>query len=211
VFAPAPRSGFTRIAIAPTRPQSIYAISHVGSVPAGATTIYKSTDAGRTWHATGGGSSLPPSCCGDSEDSLVVDPGNPQTLYADVGDTVFATTDGGQTWQPMMNGIPTDNVTSLSADPERSGTLYASVEIPHSIKTKAGDVERPTGSIYMTTDGGQTWTEVYAGFGVDVVAVDASRPSTIYAAGWAGRDPTHANEFRLLRSTDGGRTWAVAR
>ena len=62
----------------------------------------------------------------------------------------------------------------------------------------------------MTTDGGQTWSEVFAGFGVDKVAVDPARPSTLYAAGWAGRDPTHPNEFRLLRSTDSGHTWTVA-
>ena len=55
-----------------------------------------------------------------------------------------------------------------------------------------------------------TWSEVFAGFGVDKVAVNPLRPSIIYGAGWAGRDPTHANEFRLLRSTDGGHTWMVA-
>jgi photosystem II stability/assembly factor-like uncharacterized protein len=208
VFAPRQRSGFTRIAIAPTRPESIYAITHSGFFPAGATTIYKSTNAGLTWQATGRG--LPSSCCGDSEDSLVVDPGNPQTLYADVGDAVFTTTDGGQTWRPTAIGLP-NNVTSLAADPRRPGTLYAGVDIPHSTKTKAGDVEKPTGGIYTTTDGGQTWSEVFIGFGVDKVAVDPARPSTIYAAGWAGSDPTHPNEFRLLRSTDSGHTWVTAR
>jgi photosystem II stability/assembly factor-like uncharacterized protein len=208
VFAPKQRGSFTRITIALTRPESIYTIAH--AVGTGATTIYKSTDAGRTWVATGGGSSFPPSCCGDSMDSLVVDPGNPQTLYAAVGQTVLATTDGGATWEPMANGLPGNAATSLAADPRRPGALYASVDITHSTKTKAGDVEKPTGGIYMTTDGGRNWSEVFAGFGVDKVAVDPARPSTIYAAGWAGRDPTHANEFRLLRSTDGGHTWTVA-
>src|SRR5213076_940632 len=97
-----------------------------------------STDAGTTWQATGSGSSLPPSCCGDSMDALVVDPGNPQTLYAAVGQTV----------------LPTNAVTSLAADPRRPGTLYASVDIFHAIKTKAGDAVKPTGGIYATTDGG---------------------------------------------------------
>jgi hypothetical protein len=57
---------------------------------------------------------------------------------------------------------------------------------------------------------GRPGARVFAGFGVDKVAVDPARRSTIYAAGWAGRDPTHANEFRLLRSTDSGHTWTVA-
>jgi photosystem II stability/assembly factor-like uncharacterized protein len=207
VLAPPQRDSFTRIAIAPTRPESIYAIAHGAR---GATTIYKSTDAGTTWQATGGGSALPASCCGDSMDSLVVDPGNPEALYAAVGETVLATTDGGATWHAMPNGLPADAVTALTADPVHPGTLYASVDIPNSSRAKAGDVEKPTGGIYATTDGGQTWSEVFAGFGVDTVAVDPLRPSTIYASGWAGRDPSHANEYRLLRSTDGGRTWTVA-
>jgi photosystem II stability/assembly factor-like uncharacterized protein len=201
--------GISRIAIALTRPESLYAIAH--DLPTGATAIYKSTDAGRTWQATGGpASSLPPSCCWDSMDALAVDSQNPQTLYAAVGGTVFVTTDGGATWQSMINGLPTNGVTSLAADPRRSGTVYASMEISHTYKTKAGDVEKPTGAIYKTTDGGQTWSEIFSGFGIERVAVDPARPSTLYAAGWAGRDPTHPNTFRLLRSTDGGRSWTVA-
>ena len=114
-------------------------------------------------------------------------------------DGVYSSADGGATWQSMINGLPTNGVTSLAADPRRSGTVYASMEISHTYKTKAGDVEKPTGAIYRTTDGGQTR-----------VAVDPARPSTLYATGWAGRDPTHPNTFRLLRSTDGGRSWTVA-
>ena len=192
----------TRIAIAQTRPESIYAIAHTYSN--GRTAIYKSTDAGSTWQVTGGSaSSLPPSCCGDSEDALAVDSGNPQTLYAAVGNTVLATTDGGASWQPMANGLPANDVTSLAVDPQRSGTVYAGVQINlNRVKSNA-----VAGAIYKTTDGGQTWSEVFSGFGVAKVAVDPARPSTVYAEGWAGRDPTHQDVFRLLRSTDGGRTW----
>lgn len=210
VFSPKQPGTVTRITIAPTRPESIYTIAHAVGIT-GATTIYKSTDAGRTWQATGAASRLPPSCCGDSMDSLEVDGANPMTLYAAVDQTVFRTTDGGSSWEVMANGLPGLAVTSLAADPRRPGTLYASVDIPHSIRTKAGYVEKPTGGIYMTTDGGQTWAEMFSGFGVDKVAVDPAQPSTIYAAGWVGRNPTHANEFRLLRSTDGAHTWTVAR
>jgi photosystem II stability/assembly factor-like uncharacterized protein len=200
--------GVSRVAIAPTRPESVYAIAHNPSD--GETTIYKSTDTGRTWRVTGSaGSSLPPSCCGDSEDALAVDAANPQTLYAVVGNAVLATTDGGGTWLPTANGLPR-GVMSLAADPRRAGTLYAAVETAHEYKTKAGDVEKPTGAIYKTTDGAKTWSEVFSGFGIERVAVNPARPSTVYAAGWAGRDPTHPNAFRLLRSTDGGLDWSVA-
>jgi photosystem II stability/assembly factor-like uncharacterized protein len=184
----------TRIAIAPTRPESIYAITHNGG--SGATAIYRSTNAGQTWHRTGSSdSTLPSSCCGDSMDALASDPANPETVYADVGNTVLRTTDGGGSWQPAANGLPANSVTSLAIDPRQSGTVYASVH-----DTKAVALEIPSGGIYQTTNGGQTWTEIWSGFGVDKVAVDPTRPSTIYAAG-----------DHLLRSTDGGHTWAISR
>jgi photosystem II stability/assembly factor-like uncharacterized protein len=201
----------SRIAIAPTRPESIYAVAH--DLRNGDTAIYKSTDAGGTWQATGGVGSLnlPPYCCADGTDALAVDSQNPQKLYAAVAGTVLATTDGGATWQPTANGLPANGATSLAADPRHAGTVYASVEISHTSKTKAGDVEKPTGAIYKTTDGGQTWSEVFSGFGIEKIAVDPTRPSTVFAAGWAGRDSTHPDAFRLLRTTDGGHTWVTAR
>jgi photosystem II stability/assembly factor-like uncharacterized protein len=201
--------GVSRVAIAPTRPESLYAITH--AFYSGATTIYKSTNAGRTWRPTGGASSLPPSCCWDSTDALAVDSQNPQTLYAAVGGSILATTDGGATWQPMMNGLPAIGVTSLATDPRRTGTLYATVDTSQTSKSKTGNIEKSIGAIYKTTDGGQTWSAVFSGFGVEKIAVDPTRPSTVYAGGLAGRSPTRPNTFRLLRSTNGGRTWAIAR
>jgi photosystem II stability/assembly factor-like uncharacterized protein len=186
------RAVVTRIAIAPTQPESIYAITGEN----GGTAIYKSTNAGQTWQRTGGAdTTLPPSCCGDGMDALASDPANSQTVYAAVGNTVFRTTDGGGSWQPAANGLPANSVTSLAVDPRQSGTVYASVH-----NTKAVAVEIPGGSIYKTTDGGQTWTEIWSGFGIDKIAVDPTRPSTIYAAG-----------DHLLKSTDGGHTWAISR
>ena len=150
-------AGATRIAIAPTRPQSLYVIAHDHN---GRSAIYKSTNAGRTWWPTGGSAStLPKSCCWDSTDALAVDPTDPQKLYAAVGGTVLTTTNGGTSWQPRTTGLPATGVSSLAADPRRPGTVYASVEISHTHHTTAGDIERPTGGIYKTTDGGQTWNE----------------------------------------------------
>jgi photosystem II stability/assembly factor-like uncharacterized protein len=141
---------------------------------------------------------------------LAADPGNPQTLYGAIGDTVFATTNGGASWQPMANGLPAHDVTSLSVDPRQSGTAYASAMVNlNRVKTNA--IYQPAGAIYKTTDGGRTWSQVFSSIGVGKVAVDPARPSTIYATGWAPEDRTHNRNMRLLRSTDGGHTWAISR
>src|SRR5262249_22556012 len=158
----------SRIVIAPTEPESIYAIIH--TVRTGATMIYKSTNAGRTWQPTAHG--LPPSCCWDSEDALAIDPADPPTLYTAVGGTVLATTNGGATWRLTANGLPAKAVTSLAADPRRPGTLYAGVRVPQRFSAKSGPLRKPIGGVYKTTDGGQTWIEVWSGSGIDKVAVD---------------------------------------
>ena len=174
----------------------------------GDTAIYKSTDTGRTWQPVGGGSSLPGPAAAPARTRSAVDAGTPQTLYAVVGNTVFATTDSGASWQPMMNGLPANDVTSLAVDPRRAGTIYASVVTDRNqVKPNPVAVH---GAIFKTTDGGQTWSEVFSGFGVEKVAVDPKRPSTIYAVGWAFFDPAHGSKVRVLRSTDSGRTWTVA-
>jgi photosystem II stability/assembly factor-like uncharacterized protein len=203
-----PASAFpvvTRIAIAATRPESIYAITHSGRN--GDTTVYKSTDGGLSWRVTGRPGSLPPSCCGDSQDALAADPENPHTIYAAVGDSVFVTTDDGSSWRPSVTGLPADEVTSLAVDTRHGGTAYAGVGFNLNQVNS-----RVAGAIYKTTDGGRTWSEIFSGFGVEKIAVDTGRPATIYAAGWAGRDPAHPSSirFRLARSTDGGRTWITA-
>jgi photosystem II stability/assembly factor-like uncharacterized protein len=197
----------SRVAIAPTQPESIYAIAH-GSTH-GATAIYKSTDAGKTWQPTGDTSTLPPSCCGDSQDSLAVDKTDPQTLYAAVGDTVFATADGGASWQPTAHGLPAGDITSLAVDP-RSGSVYASAMVDLN-RVNPTATYTPAGAIYKTTDHGRTWNETFSSIGVDKIAIDRARPSTIYATGWAPADKTHNHKMRLLRSTDGGHTWSVSR
>jgi hypothetical protein len=102
----------------------------------------------------------------------------------------------------LRDGLPAGDVTSLAADPQRSGTLYAGLETgPH------------TGSIYKSTDGGGFWTLAVSGASIAALAIDAARPATIWAAGWAGRRGQNGTLIwkpRIFRSTDRGHTWTVA-
>jgi len=175
------------VAIAPTRPESIYALAF--DVHTARTTIYKSTDAGKKWHPTGG-----PGAGGTNLDgwggALAVDPKHPSTVYASIGSKLLRTTNAGASWKGISKGLPARVIAALAIDPQRSGTVYAG------LYPQPGS----SGAIYKTTNEGDTWTRAYAGVFGFALAVDPERPSTIYAA--LDGDPA-----RIARSTDGGRTW----
>ncbi len=186
-------SAVSALAIARTRPEAIYAIA--SGVHTADSSIYRSTDAGKTWHATGGANSVFTNPDGWGS-ALAVDPQHPTTVYASIGHTLVRTTNAGASWQPITQGLPQQVVTALTVDPQRSGTVYAGL-----YPTYEKNVISEKGGIYKTTDGGDTWTPTFPGITAGALAVDPARPTTIYAAG---------GPHGIVRSTDGGSTWAVA-
>jgi photosystem II stability/assembly factor-like uncharacterized protein len=186
-------SNVSALAIAPTRPESIYAIANASNGHTSHTSIFKSTDAGKTWRATGAGKVF------TNQDgwggAVAVDPQHPTTVYASIGQTLVRTTDAGASWQPITQGLPQQVVTALTVDPKQPGTVYAGL-----YPTYNKNVISAPGGIYKTTNGGDTWTHALTGITPDAVAVDPARPTTIYAVVKEG----------LARSTDGGRTWTTA-
>ncbi len=76
------------------------------------------------------------------------------------------------------------SVFSLAVDPGDAARVFA-----------VAGLQDEFGTLYRSADGGLTWTAV-VGPGLERVALDPSRPSTVYAGG-----------RRLLRSLDGGETW----
>lgn len=188
-------SNVSALAIAPTRPESIYAIANASNGRTSHTSIFKSTDAGKTWRATGGGKLF------TNQDgwggALAVNPQHPTTVYASIGRTLVRTTDAGASWQPITQGLPQQVVTALTVDPRQSGTVYAGL-----YSTYKGRVISAMGGIYKTTNGGDTWTQALSGITAGTLAVDPVRPTTIYAA-------VHGRQERVARSTDGGRTWTI--
>ncbi len=104
-----------------------------------------------------------------------------------------------------------DNVfQSLCIDPRDSNTVFIGTE---------------TNGIFKTTDGGASWKRSRKGFRVDInktgypqiyeIAVDSTRPGTLYAATVAAPGPATGSGLPVLRSgnagvyqsTDGGLTW----
>ena len=146
-----------KIAIAPTRPESIYTIAHSNQL-LNSTAIYKSTDAGIHWQVTGGPSpGFPEWAAGIPPTRLSLIRSIRRLVYLVIGGVVIKTTDGGDHWKQITNGLPPGdassrlsglpedgNVTSLAADPQHPGALYAGLQ--------RGPEK---GAIYKTTDGGK--------------------------------------------------------
>ena len=102
--------------------------------------IYKTTNGGKTWKRT----------LGDEEwvgaTDILINPDNSDILYAATwqrhrtvagylgggpGSGLHKSTDGGETWKPLQNGIPKSNLgkTGLAMSPFNSDVIYAALEL----------------------------------------------------------------------------------
>ncbi len=169
--------------------------------------VYRSPDGGQTWERV--------LFLNDSTAAidLVQDPANPQILYAAMWERcrglvyrnsfgnssgIWKTTDGGDTWTELTNGLITDNTVGrigLAIYPTDPNILYAFYDLAN---YEVG--------IFKTTDGGATWTRKNDGvlynmssnFGwyFGQIRVSPSNPDRIWVMG-----------VSLYRSDNGGNSW----
>ena len=131
----------------------------------GVSGVFRSTDGGVTWKATGLTSRV---------DALAIDPLTPSTLYAGTSyvGSIFKSTDRGDTWKPTVNeelpGAP-----ALVIDPVTPSTLY--------VGTGSG--------VFKSTDAGASWNALNTGLAnlsVTALVIDPIAPSTLYAGTTGG-------------------------
>jgi len=111
----------TRIAISPSNPGTLYAISNN-------TSIYKSIDAGGNWVqlntpaiGTPAISALPL--------PLAVSPDNPEVVYTGSrGLGILRSNDGGATWDTVNNGLSARDIRALVIAPNAPGKIYAGAD-----------------------------------------------------------------------------------
>ncbi|HLK60816.1 MAG TPA: hypothetical protein VKU00_29905 [Chthonomonadaceae bacterium] len=166
--------------------------------------LYKTTDGGKTWTNT----------LFVNEDTgftdIVIDPQHPDTLVAAAyqrrrtpfgfngggpGSSLYKTTDGGQTWKKLTEGLPTGDTGRIGLDIYHKDPkiLYACIE-------------NAAGGIFRSEDSGDTWKKMgvvnmglnaYRPMYFSQIRVDPNDDQRIYLAG-----------VRMGLSVDGGKTFS---
>lgn len=171
--------------------------------------VYRSNDGGKNWEKV---------LYKDENTGAVqvtIDPLNPQTVYADLwagrqgpwengawdgpNSGLFKSTDGGATWHPLTQGLPTPaqglgriGFCIAPSDPSR---LYATVD--------AG----AAGGIYRSDDAGESWKKLnsdqrFWGRGDDFAEIKADPKN---------KDIVYTADVVVWRSSDGGMSWNAYR
>jgi photosystem II stability/assembly factor-like uncharacterized protein len=174
------------IAVDPRSSDTIYVGGYTGSVLRQNVALFRSDDAGLTWHRIQNG------VLGMNVVGLWVNPVDPEILYVGTfGGGVFKSVDRGESWTRLAVGqLPW--VGSLVMDERSPDTLYVSI---------GGDGN------YKTTDAGNTWTPFAGPPGVPGAitvwrfVLDPSRQGRLYAVDF----------HTLYRSDDAGGTWQLVR
>jgi len=146
-----------------------------------------------TWQPLGPGN------VGGRTRALLIDPNNPDVMYAAaVAGGIWKTTNGGAAWDPLNDFLANIAVTCMAMDPTNSNTIYAGTGEGFF----NGDGVRGAG-IFKTTDAGANWTRLAATasdsnfFFVNDLVVSPANGQHVYAATRTG----------VWRSLDGGASW----
>jgi photosystem II stability/assembly factor-like uncharacterized protein len=170
--------GILSLAIAPSRPATLYAAIRDGRFRGG---LMKSEDSGNHWRVIGPG--LP---IGTYVVRLRIDPTDSSFAYAVAQDLIFRTSDGGKSWRRVaaqkISRMADLGFSDLAIDPIHPATVYAA------------SGER---GLRKSTDRGNHWSTIYKNDALSVL-LDPSDSSTIYIE----------DRGNITRSLDGGRTWS---
>ncbi|HWW85845.1 MAG TPA: Ig-like domain repeat protein [Vicinamibacterales bacterium] len=206
------RKAISEIAVDPNDAGTVYIAVSGGGVngASGNNGIWKSVDGGSSWTNTT--ASITTS---NPWSSVRIDPLDPTTLYAAVGNIfgspsngVYKTTDGGSSWRLLTNapsGNPSGRIV-VAVSPSNPQVLYVSAS------GNGNAASTPFGTLYKierSDDGGATFSDLTGGtpnymasqgWYDTTLAVDPGNSAAVYAAGAAGTNS-------VLRSTDSGVHW----
>ncbi len=169
--------------------------------------LFRSTDGGQSWQKI----IYKNENTGASD--VEIDPSNPDVIYASMwevregpwedgnevngtGGGLFKSTDGGNTFHPLTNGLPKDlSQIYVAIAPSDARRIYATVA------TASGAL-----GFYRSDDAGENWSKTtedprpsgrIGGGDLAIPRVDSKNADVVYSASTV-----------TMRSTDGGKTWA---
>ena len=230
-----------RIAVHPKNPNIVFvaAIGHLYAASA-ERGVFRTLDGGKTWKKV----LFKDENVGAVE--VVIDPVNPQVVYAGLWNTrrppwytyaptngpgggIFKSTDGGNTWKPLTNGLPKEGIgkTGIAIAPTNPRRVYAVVDClvadPNAPPPDAGGrgggrgggnpacAQPPAppgqGGFFRSDDAGATWTKL-------------SNDPALWGRGWyfehvvvdpKNADVVYVSNVSVSRSKDGGHTWVALR
>lgn len=170
--------------------------------------IYLSKDGGKTWKNMGLKNS-------EHIGKIIVHPENSDIVYvAAIGPVwsaggdrgVYKTTNGGQTWEPVLQISENTGINDLEMDPRNPDVLYATAyqRRRHVFTWISGG---PESAIYKSTDGGKTWNKSQQGLPDTVlgrmdIAISPADPDVMYVIAEAMLD-----KGGVFRSTNRGASW----
>jgi len=196
----------SRVLVDPKNPDVVF-VAVLGHVygPHADRGVYRTKDGGATWQKV----------LYKNDDlgaiDLAFDPVNAQTIYASLwnvrrppwfiyapangpGAGIFKSTDGGNTWTQLTNGLPTEGVgrIGLSVSQTNRNRVYAIVDAKE-------------GGLFSSNDAGTTWTKVSGdnriwgrGWYFNKVTADPKDPDTVFV-----------QNTSVYKSTNGGKTWTA--
>jgi len=134
---------------------------------------------------------------------FVIDKNAHATLYGGYND-VWKTTDQGTNWAKISNnltGNSTELIMAMAISPSNSNYLYVA------LGPNTGYNNIPGTSVYATTNGGGTWTNITGSLPIafayiSAITVKSDDPKTVWVT-FSG----YNSSYKIYKTTNGGSTW----
>ncbi|MCG6957960.1 MAG: hypothetical protein LJF04_18365, partial [Gemmatimonadetes bacterium] len=219
-----------RVAVDPTNPDVVFvaAIGHFYG-PHPDRGVFRSKDGGRSWEKI----------LYKNEDvgaiDVCIDPTNPQVIFASLWNTrrppwfvyaptngpgggIYKSTDGGDTWKELSNGLPVKGMgrSGVAVCPSEPNRVYAVIDnlepppgapAPEAAAGPYGAGATGQGGFFRSDDGGESWAKLAddpllwgRGWYFEHVVVDPHDADCVYVS-----------NVVMTRSMDGGHNWEVIR
>lgn len=175
--------------------------------------VYRTADGGDSWVASNTGIKAyflpdPWPEFGQCVHKVSMNPGRPERLFAQNHHGVYRSDDGGQSWQSIADGLPSDFGFPMVSHPHQPDTIYVFPLVADGNRTPPDARCR----VYRSTDAGEHWEPLseglpdgpfYAPVLRDAMCTDNADPAGIYAG---------TRDGCVYASADSGENWTeVAR